>query len=109
MGKEWSGGGWEVEQFGNGNPNEGYASRSALFAALPPPKAEFDSSRVKVEAGSGNAKVKKQVVAFKPPIDVSVPKMMTMVGGRAQKRAKAEPGVAATGGWSSGSSSSYEE
>lgn len=109
MGKEWSGGGWEVEQFGNGNPNEGYASRSALFAALPPPKAEFDSSRVKVEAGSGNAKVKKQVVAFKPPIDVSVLEDDDDGWRPAQKRAKAEPGVAATGGWSSGSSSSYEE
>ncbi|KAG0604027.1 hypothetical protein M758_10G138400 [Ceratodon purpureus] len=84
----------KVERFG-GNPNDeglgfGVGAKASLFAALPAPRVGFE--RVKVEEGSGNgsAKVKKQVVAFKPPIDVSVLEDDDDDWRPAQKRVKKE-------------------
>ena len=86
----------KVEEFGAGNG----VRKSSLFAALPPPKAEFDSSKVKVEIpyGSSNPKVKKQVVAFKPPIDVSILEDDDDDWRPARKKEKAEPNSTVKGG-----------
>lgn len=80
------------EEFGiaYSNPTDSF-SKPSLFAALPPPKVEFDSSRVKAELSYSNPKVKKQSVAFKPPIDVSILEDDDDDWRPAQKKAKAEP------------------
>lgn len=93
----------KVEDFttGYGNPinpnDENSSSKPSLFAALPPPKVEFDSSRVKAEISYPKV-MKKQLVAFKPPIDVSVLEDDDDDWRPAQKKAKAEPRAASTTG-----------
>lgn len=88
----------KVEEF-VGNPNDdNSASQPSLFAALPPPKVEFDSSRVKAELSYSNPKVKKQPVAFKPPIDVSILEDDDDDWRPAQKKPKAEPRSTTMGG-----------
>jgi len=88
----------KVEEF-VGNPNDDIrGSQPSLFAALQPPKVEFDISRVKAELSYSKPKVKKQSVAFTPPIDVSILEDDDDDWRPAQKKAKAEPRSTTVGG-----------